>query len=155
MVSREQQEALRRKQEKLREQRARDGAVRERTATEMQSATKKKSMLLLAAGVVLLAVLAGGVYALYAAQTGPGPLDDFAKCLTEKGAVVYGAISWCEYTKEQRGMFGPSWRYIHYEDFSKDQRIKVTPTWLINGQYYEKVQSMDRLAGLTGCALPG
>lgn len=82
-----------------------------------------------------------------------GPYDNFAKCLTEKGAVMYGAISWCQYTKEQVAMFGKSFKYINYKEYQEGPNIKVTPTWIINGQKYERVQSFKRLSELTGCSI--
>lgn len=33
--------------------------------------------------------------------------DDFAKCLTEKGAKMYGT-SWCGHCKNQKALFGDS-----------------------------------------------
>ena len=41
-------------------------------------------------GVIILSLL--GYYAYY--QSTPGPLDSFAACLEEKGAVFYGAFWW-------------------------------------------------------------
>ena len=100
-------------------------------------------------GIIIVAIAAYSVYSL----TKPGPYDGFAKCLTEKGAVVYGAIEWCHYTQAQKGMFGNSWKYLDYQDFTKLPGIKKTPTWVINGKWYENVQSFDTLAALTGCKL--
>ncbi|MBI2134358.1 hypothetical protein HYU09_00060 [Candidatus Woesearchaeota archaeon] len=82
----------------------------------------------------------------------PGPLDSFAQCLTEKGAVMYGA-SFCKYTSGQKGMFGNSMKFIDYRDFTEDNNIRITPTWKINGEYYQNAQSLDRLASITGCAI--
>ena len=50
-------------------------------------------------------------------------------------------------------MFGNSMNYINYRDFGEDSNIKVTPTWLINGKYYENAQSLDRLSQITGCPI--
>ncbi len=100
-------------------------------------------------GVVIVAIAAYSVYS----TTRPGPYDNFAKCLTEKGAVVYGAIDWCKYTQGQKAMFGNSWKYLNYQDFTKLPGIKKTPTWVINGAWHENVQSFDKLAALTGCKL--
>jgi|SRR3989338_1110711 len=82
----------------------------------------------------------------------PGYLDGFAQCLTEKGAVMYGA-SFCKYTHGQKGMFGNSVNFLDIRDFTEDQNVRVTPTWKINGEYYENVQSLDRLSLVTGCAI--
>ena len=79
-------------------------------------------------------------------------MDNFAKCLTDKGAVMYGA-SFCKYTHAQKGMFGNSIRFIDSRDFSEDLNVKKTPTWLINGKYYENMQSFDKLTAITGCVI--
>lgn len=81
----------------------------------------------------------------------PGAYDEFAKCLNAKGAVIYGAIEWCAYTKEQAGMFGKSFKYLNYKDYKEIDNIKKTPTWVFNGERYEGVQSFERLAQMTGC----
>jgi hypothetical protein len=78
----------------------------------------------------------------------PGSHDNFAKCLTEKGAVMYGE-DWCPYTKGQKGMFGKSFKYV---DYVIDPNLKIRPTWEINGERYERVQSFQRLSALTGCS---
>ena len=104
------------------------------------------------AGVIGFVILATATYSIYSINK-PGPYDDFAKCLTEKGAVIYGAIDWCKYTQGQKAMFGSSWKYLNYQDFTKLLGIKKTPTWVINGAWYENVQSFDTLASVTGCKL--
>ncbi|MBI4140877.1 hypothetical protein HY485_03510 [Candidatus Woesearchaeota archaeon] len=87
----------------------------------------------------------------------PGPYDTFAQCLAEKGATMYGAMGWCEYTQQQRVMFGKSFKHLNYKEYTEFPaefgKIRKTPTWVINGKTYENVQSFERLAQLTGCAL--
>ena len=100
-------------------------------------------------GVIILATAAYSVYSL----NKPSQYDIFAKCLTEKGAVVYGAMEWCKYTQAQKAMFGNSFKYINYHEFSQLEGIKKTPTWVINGAWHENVQSFEKLAALTGCKL--
>jgi|SRR3989344_7021506 len=105
--------------------------------------------------VILVLWIANSVYSYYFV---PGVLDGFTKCLSEKGAVMYGAMDWCKFTQEQRLMFGKSFKYLNYKEygeFPKDNGvIRSTPTWIINSQVYEKVQSLDRLGYLSGCELP-
>jgi hypothetical protein len=66
-------------------------------------------------------------------------LDAFAKCLTEKGAALYGAV-WCPHCQKQKKAFGESVQYINYiecaVDGSKEQAaacknagIEGYPTW--------------------------
>lgn len=118
---------------------------------EQQSHSKKSKYYTIAAviGVIILATAAYSVYSI----NKPGLYDDFAKCLREKGAVMYGAMDWCKYTQAQKGMFGKSFKYINYHEFQELPGIKITPTWVINGAWHENVQSFDRLAALTGCRL--
>jgi len=77
----------------------------------------------------------------------PGKYDEFAKCLTEKGVVMYGE-DWCQYTNAQKNMFGNSFKYINYQ--IKTDLVK-RPTWVIDGEKYATVQSFQRLSALTGC----
>jgi len=117
----------------------------------IKKSDNKKIILISIVSMVAALVIAGiGVGFINANK--PGPLDDFAKCLTEKGAIMYGAPL-CKYTAGQKAMFGNSMRLIDYRDFTKDPNVKITPTWLINGAYYQNVQTFDGLADLTGCEL--
>ena len=113
--------------------------------------TPKLKIILWSALILIVIIVSYSAYSL----TRPGPLDDFAKCLTEKGAVVYGAIDWCHYTQAQKGMFGKSWKYLDYQDHTKLAGIKKTPTWVIKGVWYENVQSFDKLSSITGCKING
>lgn len=62
--------------------------------------------------------------------------DIFAKCLTEKGWVLYGAV-WCSYCKVQREMFGESFQYINYVECPDNinlciaEQINGYPTWKV------------------------
>ncbi len=63
--------------------------------------------------------------------------DDFAKCLTQKGAVMYGAV-WCPHCKEQKAAFGDSFKYINHIECPDntqlciDKGIQGYPTWIIS-----------------------
>jgi glucan-binding YG repeat protein len=100
-------------------------------------------------GVIVLVTAAYSVYSL----NKPSQYDIFAKCVTQKGAVMYGAMDWCKYTQAQKAMFGNSFKYINYHEFNELEGIKKTPTWVINGAWHENVQSFEKLAALTGCKL--
>lgn len=113
-----------------------------------KSKKKKKFFVVSLVGVVIILI---AVFA-FSSFAKPGPYDQFAKCLTEKGAVMYGA-DWCKFTQGQKSMFGNSMKYVDYRDFSDGSNIKVTPTWIINGERYEKTQSFDKLATVTGCTI--
>lgn len=144
------------KAEKHREQAE---ALRKQNEAELAKAREQKSRktrLYFISAVIVIVLIFGGIsYSIYASKFRPGPYDAFAKCLTEKGAIMYGAIEWCQYTKLQAAWFGSSFKYINYKDYKETQGIKKTPTWEINGQRYDGVQSFDKLAQLTGCPLAG
>ncbi len=92
----------------------------------------------------------------------PENLDDFAKCLTEKGVALYGA-SWCPHCSNQKEMFGDSLQYIKYVECADSENPQIQtpecisakiagyPTWIINGKQYTGEQTLSELAKLTGC----
>ena len=112
----------------------------------------------------LIALLAVGAFAYY--RSTPGKYDEFAKCLSANGAVMYGAF-WCPHCKDQKAAFGKSFQYITYIECAepnnpniqtaacRDAKISSYPTW----EFVDKTQqsgklSMEYLAQKTGCALP-
>jgi len=81
-----------------------------------------------------------------------------AKCLTEKGAKMYGA-SWCSHCANQKKMFGDAFQYIDYvecdttgQEECNSAGIEGYPTWTINGQKYPGETSLENLAQLSGCS---
>lgn len=92
-------------------------------------------------------------------------LDDFAKCLKEKGATFYGA-SWCGHCQKQKTMFGEAQKYLPYvecsapdgksqTDVCKDKQISGYPTWVFaDGSRQAGEISLQKLADKTGCQLP-
>ncbi len=115
----------------------------ERFKLEKEKKIKKKRRIITISAVGIILLVAYIAYAGFS----PGKYDDFAKCLTEKGAVMYGE-DWCQYTNGQKAMFGKSFKYINYV---QKQNLEVRPTWVIDGKTYERVQSFERLSALTGC----
>lgn len=113
-------------------------------AKRKREAKKKKKIIAISIAVLLLL----GSLITYS-WLSPGKYDNFAKCLTEKGAVMYGE-DWCQYTQGQKNMFGKSFKYINYK-VKKDLRKR--PTWIIDGKKHETVQSFQRLSALTGCEI--
>ena len=108
---------------------------------------RKKKRKRLAIGISLAILLILSSWIVYSLVS-PGKYDNFAKCLTEKGAVMYGE-DWCQYTQGQKTMFGKSFKYI---DYYQKSDLNRRPTWVIDGKSYETVQSFERLAALTGCS---
>jgi glutaredoxin len=87
-----------------------------------------------------------------------GKYDEFAKCLTEKGAKMYGT-DWCKYCQMQKELFGSSFKYINFVDCDKNRQecleagVNAYPTWRINGKNYVGVQQLVTLSQLSGCEL--
>ncbi|MBI3027025.1 hypothetical protein HYY70_02835 [Candidatus Woesearchaeota archaeon] len=119
---------------------------------QQQKQGKSKYKYYTIAGVIGVVILAAVAYSAYSINK-PGPYDNFAKCLNEKGAVMYGAMDWCKYTHAQKAMFGKSFKYINYHEHQDLNGIKKTPTWVINGAWHENVKSLAELAALTGCKI--
>ena len=114
-----------------------------------------KKWLVLGAVLAAFLLLALGVYSL---TTGPGSYDDFADCMKEKGAVIYGN-DFCSYTQRQKTYFGKSFKRLNYvrcadyPDLCKTKGIQVTPTWEVSGKMYPEVQTFERLSAISGCAI--
>ncbi len=115
----------------------------ERFKSEEEKKSKRKNKFIIIAVIVLIIIGSGVTYAVLS----PGQYDNFAKCLTEKGVVMYGE-DWCQYTQGQKRMFGKSFKYVNYEVKTD---LKIRPTWIINEETYERVQSFETLSELTGC----
>jgi glutaredoxin len=117
---------------------------------------ERKNLMVLA--VVLSAiVIFSFVYFNYGQDTSPGVHDDFAKCLTGNGIAMYGT-EWCDHCKDQKALFGSSFRFIDYKDCDYSGEcsiagIKLYPTWIINGIKYTGTQSLETLSELSGCSL--
>jgi len=111
---------------------------------------------LLIIGILIAIVIAYSSISGYSVKT--DNLDDFAKCLTNKGAVMYGAV-WCSHCKDQKAMFGESFKYVNYVECPENQAlcdqkgITGYPTWIINGMSYPGVQSLETLSNKTDCPL--
>ena len=143
------------KQEKLRmqaEQHQKDLAAQQVAVKQVKG--KRKMMIIGIAAAVLIIIIVIAVVTF----ARPGPYDSFAKCLSVKKVEVYGSMSWCKYTQAQKAMFGKSFKYLNYYDVAEWPAdtygdIKVTPTWIVNGELYPNVQDFERLSALTGCQI--
>ena len=110
-------------------------------------------------GALIIAILISFIaFTKVTEDTTPGKYDDFAKCLTDKGAVLYGT-DLCSQCKNQEKMFGKSFRNINFID-CKDNidaclaaGIRIYPTWTFNSQTYEGIKYLGTLAEITGCEI--
>ena len=100
------------RQESLTTQKEYEQRLEHQQQTQQQQAKGSKSKYYVIASAIGIIVLAVSAYSVYSINK-PGLYDNFAKCLTEKGAVMYGAMDWCKFTQAQKAMFGKSFKYIN------------------------------------------
>lgn len=88
-----------------------------------------------------------------------GELDNFARCLTEQGVVMYGA-NFCPHCQAQKDLFGSSFAYVHYIDCFVDTaacqtaNIGKIPAWdFPDGTRILGTQLLEVLSQITGCPL--
>ena len=89
-------------------------------------------------------------------------LAGFAKCLSEKGAKLYGTY-WCGNCKKQKEMFQDAVQYLNYIecDDGKGSMVKecvmnqitAFPTWIINDKRLVGRQEFSALEEASGCTL--
>ena len=87
---------------------------------------------------------------------------ELAKCLTQKGVVMYGAY-WCPHCQSQKKLFAESFPYINYQEcdakgvkgnpeICRQAGIEFYPTWKIPGQpLLQGEQSLAKLAAEANC----
>lgn len=117
--------------------------------------------------IIAVVLLLGGVWGGYDyfSYRKVSTLDGFARCLSSKGAHMYGAW-WCPHCADQKELFGYAFQYVNYTECSpegqrtetpqcKQAGIKHFPTWrFADGSSNEGVLQMTELSAKTGCKLP-
>ena len=114
--------------------------------------------------IVILGAAWGGYD--YFSYSKVSTLDGFAKCLSSKGARMYGAW-WCPHCADQKEEFGYGFQYVNYVECGEEGKphtenerckqagIKNFPTWqFADGSRTERVIPLTDLSQRTGCKLP-
>ena len=90
--------------------------------------------------------------------------DKLAQCLTQKSAKMYGTF-WCSHCKDQKDMFGESFKYVTYVECAipgtrketeacKQMKIEHTPTWIFkDGTRREGALPLTELGQIAGCSV--
>ncbi|MBN2121800.1 hypothetical protein JW721_01965 [Candidatus Micrarchaeota archaeon] len=126
-------------------------------AKKAQSA-KAFTVLVVLGAFLLAAFLYSQSGLAHATYDGPQASEEFAECITDSGAIFYGAF-WCSHCQNQKALFGNSIEKINFidcgasEDACTRAGITAYPTWIIGGEKYLGTQSLETLAELTGCGL--
>lgn len=115
--------------------------------------------------VGVLIVIIGAVTFITIESKKPGKYDEFAQCLSDKGAKFYGAF-WCPHCQNQKAMFGKAAKKLPYVECSspdgqtqlpicKDAGVQGYPMWsFADGTTIEGEVKLDVLAEKTACVLP-
>jgi hypothetical protein len=117
----------------------------------------------LASLIVIVAVIA--IFAIFMQQKPavPEDYDTFAKCLTEKGAKMYGS-ELCTHCQDQKESFGDSWQYVTYVECHSymggqapaciGAGITAYPTWEFgDGNRQLGFMEFQDLSAASGCSL--
>ncbi len=123
---------------------------------------KQNKIILIFAAILIFFILIFAILDLNVSETGLN-YDNFAKCITERGAVMYGAET-CSHCKEQKKTFGNSFKYVNYVEcpdninLCLEKGIDGYPTWLIGTSTrvigFDKNSTMQEISDATGCLLP-
>ena len=105
--------------------------------------------------LILAAIVIAIILGIYWAKGNGSINEKTAKCMGEN-SVLYTKLG-CSACETQEKMFGDNYQYLNkidcYFEIQKciDAQITGTPTWIINGEKYLGVQSIEKLKELTGC----
>jgi len=114
--------------------------------------------------VVVLIVLAA--FLVFRHESKPSIYEDFAQCITDSGAIFYGAAT-CPVCTRQKQLFGKAQSLLPYIECSQqygDQEsiaqcqeagVDATPYWVFpEVEEPEDFMTLNELAIATGCGLP-
>jgi hypothetical protein len=85
-----------------------------------------------------------------------GTVEELAKCLTEKGIVMYGSRN-CGHCASQKEAFGDAFEHVTYVECTEDpiscsqSGVKYVPAWKIGGELHTGEKSFEQLSDLSGC----
>jgi len=108
---------------------------------------KKKSVTLI---IIILVIF---LSIIIMTRSHPETSKETTKCIG-KNSALYTQLG-CSACQIQEDMFGDNYQYLNIIDcwFEREKcgGIEYTPTWIIKGDKYVGVQSIEELKNLTGC----
>lgn len=109
---------------------------------------------------IIIVVIFSIVFSWAKQKAEDGKYDDFALCISQAGAGMYGT-DWCTNCQDQKRAFGSSFKYIVFINCDMNpvacDNLGITgyPTWVFaNGTQLRGKQTLFTLSEKTGCALP-
>jgi len=101
--------------------------------------------------IVIIAVIALAIILMNLPKVSPEQAT--AKCIGENSELY--TQTGCHACQIQEEMFGDNVQYLNiincWTERDKCGDIQWTPTWVINGEKYEDIQTIEKLKELTGC----
>ena len=133
----------------------------------MKKENKKNNGMKWVIGIVLLVLVIALIVILSKKENNYSQvgIDSFAQCLTEHGAVMYGAF-WCPHCARTKARFGTSFKYITYvecdprgeneqSELCIEKKIEAYDTWeFIDGSMVVGEPSFELLSQKSGCPAP-
>lgn len=135
-----------------------------RCAGVLPGTSRLTSAGLAAVGVLVLHLHYAGIF-----DPAAGPEDPYARAVAEAlkagGAKFYGA-SWCPHCEDQKTLFGTAARHLPYVECAPNgprapqatecvaADIKGYPTWIIHGNRYRRMLSVEQLGKMAGVPPP-
>ena len=119
---------------------------------------KKPSKIDLVTYLVVLIVILVGLYIIFKPNTNSNPDSNLAKCIGENSQIFIA--TGCSACAAQEELFGEDFQYLNVIDCAKnpqecspiiENQAYSVPTWIINGEKYKGVRSLETLKTLTGC----
>jgi hypothetical protein len=106
--------------------------------------------------ITLTIILAVVIFAVYLITQDTGSTnEELIKCIGEK-STLYIQLG-CHACETQENMFGDNYNLLNVVDcfYDRDEcvekGIEATPTWIINGEKFRGVQTIDTLKDRTDC----
>jgi len=100
---------------------------------------------------IIVAVIILAIVLINASKNGVS--KETAMCIANN-SILYVQFG-CHACEIQEEMFGENYQYLNVIDcwFERErcEGITFTPTWLINNEKYDEVQTIEKLKELTGC----
>ncbi|MFH1802976.1 MAG: thioredoxin domain-containing protein [archaeon] len=115
--------------------------------------------------IIAIIALVAAFFFISRGGSSSGSLDEFAQCLTDSGAVMYGSY-WCGHCQNQKASFGDGWNKINFIEcdpngegarpqLCEQKGITGYPTWIFaDGERLSGELSHKVLASKTGCGAP-
>lgn len=139
----------------------------ERRKRKQQSAAESKTLFDRNTIIIIIVVVIIVAAALGYKYKRDHRYDSFARCLKDRGVMMYGAY-WCPHCAEEKELFGASFKQAPYTECGvegntrlesqvcKDAGIQRFPTWQFppTGERVEGNLSLEALSDRTGCPLP-